>query len=96
MNEHNGTFSYLTCEMRDLVLPWQNTLRIYHYPVAQESITKRGPENVYLPFWKFLRLSKFQVQTKDLIMKDTEIYDWTLSPCWDEKYILMATPLIGD
>ena len=34
MNEQNGNFNYLACETRDLVLPWQNTLRIDHYLVA--------------------------------------------------------------
>ena len=29
-----GTFSYLACDTRDIVLPWKNTLGIDHYPVA--------------------------------------------------------------
>ena len=53
-----GTFSYLYCDTRDIVLPWYNTLRIDHYTVAWESATKRGPNTYILPLHIFSGLLK--------------------------------------
>ena len=86
----HGTFICPTCDTRDLVLPWQNILRIDHYPLAWESATELAPNTYILPFQKSLRIPKAQVWTNDPIMKDTKIYDQTLSPCWDTSLILVS------
>ena len=78
-----GTLSYLVCDMRDIVLPWNNTLRIDHYPVALDCTTTRGPDMYISPIWNFLRLSEAQVWTELPIIKDIQISDQTLIPCWD-------------
>ena len=78
-----ATLSFLTSDTRDIVIPWQKTLRIYHFLVARESDFKRGPNTYIFPFWTFFRLSKAQVWTGATLMKETEISDQTLGPCWD-------------
>ena len=72
--------------MRDIVLPWQTTLIIDHYPVALDCATSQVPENYISPFWKFLRLSEAHVWTEVPIMKYIEISDRILSPFWDTIY----------
>ena len=45
-----GNFSYLNCDTRDIILYWQKTLIIYHFPVVWESATKCGPHMYISPF----------------------------------------------
>ena len=77
-------FSWLNCVTRDLVLPWHNPIRIYHDLKVWESDTKPGPTTYIFPFRKFNSISKVQVWIGGPIMKDTEISDQTLSPCWGD------------
>ena len=56
-------------------------------PQLMATVQLPGAKNYYthtyiLPFRKNIRLSKSQVLTKGLIMKDTKISDQTLRPCW--------------
>ena len=78
------TFSYLTCDTRDINILWYNTLIIDHYPVVWESATYCGPNMYIFPFWEFLSILKARVWTEWPIMKDAEMYDRNLSPFWDD------------
>ena len=76
-----GTFSYLGCDTRYIVLHWQNTLKIDHYLVVLYFATVHGPDTYIFPFQKFLRILKVWVLAEIPIMKYIEISDWTLIPC---------------
>ena len=58
-------------------------LEFLHYLVAWYSATACGPEHIYLPLTKVLKLLKVQPQTRSPIMNDTKVSDWALSPFWD-------------
>ena len=44
-----GTFSYLSFDIREIVIPWHNALRIDHYSLSWESSTTRGL-NTYISY----------------------------------------------
>ena len=82
-NSHTGTLSYLACDIRDLVLLYQNTPRD-HYPAAWEFATARGPEHLQSSLPKVLRLSKLRSWTSDPEhRKYRSISLGTTSPRWD-------------
>ena len=80
---HTGTLSYLACEMRDLILLYQNKPR-YHYPAAWEFATARGTEHLQSSLPKVLSLSILRSWTSDPEhRKYQSISLGTTSPRWD-------------
>ena len=73
----HGTFICPTCDTRDLVLPWQNILRIDHYPLSRESATELAPNTYILPFQS---LSGFQKRRFEPMTRSWKIPKYMIKP----------------